>query len=66
LKKEADKTKPLEERTYLSRKEDTFTNGKIVELRKLGYTIAKIGSILLVSESQVKLILKRHRATQAA
>lgn len=66
LKKEADKAKPLAERTYKGRKEDTFTNGKIVELRKLDYTIAKIASTLNVSESQVKLILKRDKATQAA
>jgi len=64
-KKEADKAKPLAERTYRGRKEDTFTNGKIVELRKLNYTIAKIATTLNVSESQVKLILKREKATQA-
>jgi DNA invertase Pin-like site-specific DNA recombinase len=64
-KKEADKAKPLAERTYRGRKEDTFTNGKIVELRKLDYTIAKIATTLNVSESQVKLILKRDKATQA-
>ena len=65
-KKEADKTKPLEERTYKGRKADTFTNAKIVELRKLDYTIAKIASTLNVSESQVKLILKRDAAQKAA
>jgi DNA invertase Pin-like site-specific DNA recombinase len=64
-KKEADKGKPLAERTYRGRKEDTFTNRKIVELRKLDYTIAKIATTLNVSESQVKLILKREKATQA-
>lgn len=62
LKKEADKAKPLAERTYRGRKEDTFTNGKIVELRNLDYTIAKIATTLNVSESQVKLILKRDKA----
>jgi len=61
-KKEADRAKPLAERTYRGRKEDTFTNGKIVELRKLDYTIAKIATTLNVSESQVKLILKRDKA----
>jgi len=65
-KKEADKTKPLEERTYKGRKADTFTNAKIVELRKLDYTIAKIATTLCVSESQVKLILKREKGAQAA
>lgn len=66
LKKEADKTKPLEERTYKGRKADTFTNAKIVELRKLDYTISKIATTLCVSESQVKLILKREKAAQTA
>lgn len=44
---------------YKGRKPDTFTNEKIVELRGLNYTIAKIASKLNVSESQVKLILKK-------
>lgn len=44
---------------YKGRKPDTFTNAKIVELRAIGYTIAKIASTLNVSESQVKLILKK-------
>ena len=66
LKKEADKTKPLEERTYRGRKEDTFTNAKIVELRGLKFTIAKIANKLSVSESQVKLIIKRDKEQKAA
>jgi DNA invertase Pin-like site-specific DNA recombinase len=49
---------------YKGRKPDTFTNAKIVELRKLNYTIAKIADTLNVSESQVKLILKKAKATQ--
>ncbi|AWL05901.1 recombinase family protein [Massilia oculi] len=65
-KKEADKSKPLEERTYKGRKADTFTNAKIIELRGLNYTIAKIADKLSVSESQVKLILKRDKAAQTA
>jgi DNA invertase Pin-like site-specific DNA recombinase len=65
-KKEADKAKPLAERTYKGRKADTFTNAKIVELRKLDYTIAKIASTLNVSESQVKLILKKDATQKAA
>jgi len=59
VKKEADKNKPLSERTYKGRKPDTVANAKIVELRELGYTIVKIASTLNVSESQVKLILKK-------
>lgn len=46
---------------YKGRKADTFTNAKIVELRALKYTIAKIASTLTVSESQVKLILKKEK-----
>jgi DNA invertase Pin-like site-specific DNA recombinase len=65
VKKEADKNKPLDERTYKGRKPDTVANAKIVELRALGYTIAKIASTLCVSESQVKLILKKHVAAKA-
>jgi DNA invertase Pin-like site-specific DNA recombinase len=45
--------------TYKGRKPDTVANAKIVELRAIGYTIAKIASTLNVSESQVKLILKK-------
>lgn len=45
--------------TYKGRKPDTVANAKIVELRGLGYTIAKVASTLNVSESQVKLILKK-------
>lgn len=59
VKKEADKSKPLEDRTYKGRKPDTTTNAKIVELRALKFTIAAIAKKLLVSESQVKLILKK-------
>lgn len=44
---------------YKGRKPDTIANAKIVELRSLGYTIAKVASTLNVSESQVKLILKK-------
>lgn len=44
---------------YKGRKPDTVTNGKIIELRALGYTIAKVASTLNVSQSQVKLILKK-------
>lgn len=47
------------EGAYKGRKPNTFRNAKIVELRALGYTIAKIASTLVVSESQVKLILKK-------
>ena len=51
---------------YKGRKPDTVANAKIVELRALGYTIAKIASTLNVSESQVKLILKKAAAEKAA
>lgn len=44
---------------YKGRKPDTVANAKIVELRKIGYTIAKIASTLNVSESQVKLIIRK-------
>jgi hypothetical protein len=37
-------------------------NAKIVELRGLGYTIAKVATTLKVSESQAKLILKKDAA----
>jgi DNA invertase Pin-like site-specific DNA recombinase len=47
---------------YKGRKPDTVANAKIVELRKLGYTIAKVASTLNVSESQVKLIIKKAAA----
>jgi DNA invertase Pin-like site-specific DNA recombinase len=52
--------------TYKGRKPDTVANAKIVELRAIGYTIAKIASTLNVSESQVKLILKKAAAEKAA
>ncbi|MEF9926444.1 MAG: recombinase family protein [Massilia sp.] len=61
-----DALKPLAERKNQGRREDTFTNGKIVELRKLDYTITKIATTLCVSESQVKLILKRNKVQRAA
>jgi DNA invertase Pin-like site-specific DNA recombinase len=47
---------------YKGRRADTVANAKIVELRGLGYTIAKVASTLNVSESQVKLILKKAAA----
>lgn len=50
---------------YKGRKPDTVANAKIVELRGLKYTIAKIASTLSVSESQVKLILKKAAAAAA-
>src|SRR5471030_166302 len=51
---------------YKGRKPDTVANAKIVELRGHGYTIAKVASTLNVSESQVKLVLKKAKATVAA
>jgi DNA invertase Pin-like site-specific DNA recombinase len=60
--KAEDAAKPLSERTYKGRRADTVANAKIVELRGLGYTIAKVASTLNVSESQVKLILKKAAA----
>lgn len=48
-----------EKGTYKGRKPDTVANAKIIELRALGYTIAKVASTLNVSTSQVKLILKK-------
>jgi DNA invertase Pin-like site-specific DNA recombinase len=59
VKQAEDKSKPLEERTYKGRKPDTVANAKIVELRSLGYTIAKTATTLNVSESQVKLVMKK-------
>lgn len=50
---------------YKGRKPDTVANAKIVELRGLKYTIAKIAKTLNVSESQVKLILKKQPAPAA-
>lgn len=44
---------------YKGRKPDTVANARIVELRSQGYTIAKVAKTLRVSESQVKLILKK-------
>lgn len=64
---EADKLRAPEDRKYKGgRKADTFTHAKIVELRQLKYTIAKIADRLSVSESQVKLILKRDKEQKAA
>lgn len=51
---------------YKGRKPDTVANAKIVDLRAIGYTIAKIASTLNVSESQVKLILKKDKEEKAA
>jgi DNA invertase Pin-like site-specific DNA recombinase len=62
VKQAEDKSKPLEERTYKGRKPDTVANAKIVELRRLGYTIAKVATTLNVSESQVKLVMKKAAA----
>lgn len=44
---------------YKGRKPDIVANARIVELRGQGYTIAKVAKTLNVSESQVKLILKK-------
>lgn len=62
--KEADKLRPPAERKYKGRTPDTVANAKIIELRRIGYTIAKVASTLNVSESQVKLVCKK--AKQAA
>lgn len=51
---------------YKGRKPDTVANAKIVELRKIGYTIAKIADTLNVSESQIKLILNKDKEQAAA
>jgi DNA invertase Pin-like site-specific DNA recombinase len=51
---------------YKGRKPDVVANAKIAELRRIGYTIAKIASTLNVSESQVKLILKRDQTEAVA
>lgn len=58
-KKAIDKTLPKDQRSYQGRKPDTVANAKIIDLRAIGYTISKIASTLNVSESQVKLILKK-------
>lgn len=50
---------------YKGRKPDTVTNAKIVELREQKFTIAVIAKKLCVSESQVKLILKKDAAAKA-
>lgn len=50
---------------YKGRKPDTVANGKIIELRALGYTIAKVATTLNVSESQVKLVMKKATAASA-
>jgi DNA invertase Pin-like site-specific DNA recombinase len=50
---------------YKGRKPDTVANTRIVELRGLGYTIAKVAATLNVSESQVKLILKKSATVTA-
>jgi len=64
-RKESDKDKPLAERAYRGRKADTVTNAKIIELRGQGFTIAKVASKLLVSDSQVKLVLKKAKPVAA-
>jgi DNA invertase Pin-like site-specific DNA recombinase len=51
---------------YKGRKPDTAVNARIVQLRELKFTIAAIAIKLGVSESQVKLILKRDAASKAA
>lgn len=51
---------------YKGRKPDTVANAKILELRALGYTITKIATTLNVSESQVKLVLKKDKAEKVA
>jgi DNA invertase Pin-like site-specific DNA recombinase len=51
---------------YKGRKPDTAINAKIVELRATGLTIAAVAKKLVVSESQVKLILKKDAAAKAA
>jgi DNA invertase Pin-like site-specific DNA recombinase len=66
VEKEADKLRPPSERKYKGRKPDTITNAKIVELREMKFTIAAIAKKLEVSESQVKLVLKKAKAEQAA
>ena len=62
----ADKLRAPEERKYKGRKPDTAMNTKIVERRAEGFTIATIAKKLGVSESQVKLILKKDAAAKAA
>jgi DNA invertase Pin-like site-specific DNA recombinase len=64
--KASDALLPLEQRKNKGRKPDVVANAKIVELRRIGYTIAKIASTLNVSESQVKLILKREQTEAVA
>lgn len=48
-----------EQGKYKGRKPDLVANSKIIDLRRLGYTIAKIASTLCVSESQVKIVLRK-------
>jgi DNA invertase Pin-like site-specific DNA recombinase len=64
--KAEDAVKPLAERKNKGRKADTAINAKIVELRATGLTIAAVAKKLVVSESQVKLILRKHAAAKAA
>lgn len=59
--KAKDKQLPKGERAYKGRQPDTVANAKIGELRAIGYTISKIASTLQLSESQVKLILKKSK-----
>jgi DNA invertase Pin-like site-specific DNA recombinase len=63
--KASDALLPPGERSYKGRKPDTVANRKIVELRGLGYTVAKVADTLNVSVSQVKLVLKREAAAAA-
>jgi DNA invertase Pin-like site-specific DNA recombinase len=51
---------------YKGRKPDVKANAKIVEQRSLGFTIAEVARKLSVSESQVKLVLKRERTEAVA
>ena len=67
VEREADKLRPPSERKYKGgRKADTVTNTKIVEFREMNVTIAAIARKLEVSESQVKLVLKKAAAEKAA
>lgn len=66
VEREADKLRPPSERKYKGRKADTVTNTKIVEFREMKFTIAAIAKKLEVSESQVKLVLKKAAAEKVA
>ncbi len=47
------------------RKADTKANAEIIKYRAQGHTIAKVARLAGVSESQVKLILKKEAASKA-